>query len=277
MKYEKTEYCLPVCPNGAGSGPIGSVRHYEVVADSFQGLVRKRNEDSFAFAWDASETCLLTVVADGIGSTWNGDVASDYAVRMLLQAWQNSELPEKKSPEAVRDFLSGCFCEINRRFFQINQLPIPEYERDSLGTTLTAAVFMDGSAVAVNAGDSPLFRIREGKIRKITFDHSLANELLRLGQISPEEADSLAYGQRLTRFIGPKNAVEPEGYAFDVRRGDYFLICSDGLCLHLNPDEISRMVIASEADLSHAIKNLFRRTMQRGAMDNVTAILVRAL
>ncbi len=276
MKYEKTEYCLPICPDGARTGQSGC-RQYEVVADSFKGLVRKRNEDSFAFAWDASETNLLTVVADGIGSTWNGDIAGDYAVRMLVQAWREKQFPEQMGPEAVRDFLSDCFCEINHRFFEINQLPIPEYNRDSLGTTLTAAVFMNGTAVAVNAGDSPLFRIRDAQVKKITFDHSLANELLRIGQISPDEVNSLAYGRRLTRFIGPKEVVEPECYAFDVRRGDYFLICSDGLTLHLTPDEISRMIISSESDLSQALKKLFRRTMLRGAKDNVTAILVKSL
>lgn len=277
MKFQKTEYRLPVPPGSVDRK--GGLHRYEAAADSFKGLVRRRNEDSFAFVWDESEKNLLAAVADGIGSTWNGDIAGNYAVRLLVQAWRRICFLDSARTDDMQKFLSDHFCEINRRFFEINQLSVEEGNsgRDSLGTTLTAAIFTEKAVIAANAGDSPLFRIRDGRIQQITFNHNLANELLRNGQISHKDAGSLLYGQRLTRFIGPKNRVDPECYVADVRSGDYFLMCTDGLTLHIDPEEICHIVIDSGDTLAEAVKILFRRTIQRGAMDNVTAILVRAV
>ena len=275
MKYEKTEYQLPIC---FGQNPLsaGPKRRYEAAADSFTGLVRKRNEDSYAYAWDDSFKNLLAIVADGIGSTRDGDIASLYAVRMLMQAWRKQILPEQYKEPAVRTFLRNMIREINRRLFEINEVASCTGERDSLGTTLTAAVFLKHSVIAVNTGDSPMFRIRSGQIEQLTFDHNLANELVRNGQASREEADRLKYGRMLTRFIGPKKWVEPELYRSDVCPGDCFLLCSDGLTLHVPPLEICQ-ILDQEANIAAAVKTLLCKTMQRGAKDNATVILVKAL
>ena len=111
MKFEKTEYCLPVCPNGVRNRQDSCLHRYEAAADSFRGLVRKRNEDSFAFAWDAAEKNLLAVVADGIGSTGNGDIAGNYAVRLLLHAWKNHGIPNPMRQMNVQTFLKNHFCD----------------------------------------------------------------------------------------------------------------------------------------------------------------------
>ena len=91
-----------------------------------------------------------------------------------------------------------------------------------------------------------------------------------------EEAAALPGGRMLTRFIGPKDLVEPECYTANIRTGDRFLLCSDGLTLHIPPDEICT-ILEQKKNISEAIKVLFRRTFLRGAMDNSTGILVQAL
>lgn len=250
---------------------------YEAAADSFTGLVRKRNEDSFVYAWDPDCRHLLAAVADGIGSTMNGDIAGNYTLQLLVQAWQKFKVPEKQMNEAVQQFLYDTIRIINRKLYDINSLVADGIARDSLGTTLTAAVFLDKSVVIANAGDSPMFQIRSGHIQQLTFSHNLVNELMRMGKISQSEHLTPDRGHMLTRYIGPKNTVEPECYVAQVRKGDCFVLCSDGLTLHVEEQEIAQVVSDRKKDLSAALKDLFCRTIRRGAKDNATMILVRTV
>lgn len=273
MKNEKTKYTLPVNSDDR----LKKKRSYQVVADSFTGLVRKRNEDSFVYAWDADCKHLLTAVADGIGSTVNGDVASNYILQLLLKAWRHFQCPKPDDAQVVGNFLYNTVCDINRRLCEINSIGVCGPNCDSLGSTISAAVFMKNSMVAINAGDSPIFRIRGEQLDQLTFDHNLANELVRMKEISPQEAETLDRGRMLTRYIGPRSDVEPECYRFDVRPGDCFILCSDGLTLHLPLEEIGRIISSMSGDLNRVMKKLIGMTFQRGAMDNVTLIMVKAL
>ena len=273
MKYQKTQCCLPT---RLRKRKKQSGLPYAAVADSSPGLVRSRNEDSFLYAWDETRTHLLAAVADGIGSTRNGDVAGICILQMLLNAWRNFAVPRIAQRKVVKEFLCSTICEINRRLYEINELTASPDGPDSMGASLTVAVFLEDTVVAANVGDSPLFRIRSGEIKQLTFDHNLANELVRMGQIEPENAASVEGARMLTRFIGPKAVVEPECYISNVKKNDFFLLCSDGLTLHVPPDEIAK-TLSPGSELSDSLGILFRKTLQRGAMDNVTAVLVNAL
>ena len=279
MKDQKTEK-LFVSYFAALAGFCRARCRYEIAADSFIGLVRSRNEDSFAYVRDPDgSNGLLAVVTDGIGSTRNGDIASLYTARLLADAWSEMDFSRVRKTERVgvmQDFLGRTIRRINHQLYLINAAASRDGERDSLGTTLTAAVFTEKTMLAVNAGDSPLFRIHNGRIEQLTFDHNLANELLRAGRIELDEVGCVEYGRMLTRFIGPKDQVTPEFYISEAVSGDYFLLCSDGLTLHMNPEEILRTV-NSEPRVAEALKILFSKTIQRGAMDNITAILVKIL
>lgn len=275
MKIEKTKQSIPV-PQPERPLPPG-VRHpLEAVADSITGLVRRRNEDSYLYCRDASGKYLLAAVADGIGCTRNGDAASCYALQMLAGLWQKLVFPKVRQQSFSRDFLMDAFLKINQRLFEINQVTKDLYERDSLGTTLTAAVFLQDVMVAVNAGDSPIFRVRDGQIRQLTFDHNLSCEMERSGKLVEDEEILRDYGRLLTRFIGLNVPVEPEYYIANVRPGDRFLLCSDGLTLHVKPDEICKLLTQKE-NISEALKLMFSRIFHRGAMDNATAIVLRAV
>ena len=256
--------------------PPGARRSPEAVADSIIGLVRHRNEDSYLYCRDVSGKYLLAAVADGIGCTRNGDAASCYALQMLAGLWQDLVIPKERQQSFIRDFLMDSFQTINRRLFEVNQVTKDFSERDSLGTTLTAAVFLPEVMVAVNAGDSPIFRVRDGQIRQLTFDHNLSCEMERGGNLIEDEEILRDYGRLLTRFIGLNVPVEPEYYIANVRPGDRFLLCSDGLTLHVKPDEICKLLMQKE-NISEALKLMFSRVFHRGARDNATAILLRAV
>lgn len=273
MKNEKTQYSLSIIPHVHPK----KKRRYLVAADSFTGLVRRRNEDSFVYAWDAECKHLLAAVADGIGSTANGDVAGNYMLQLLVRAWKQFQFPKRDDPQVVGDFLCKTVCDINRRLYAVNAIGACGPNRDSLGTTVSAAVFMKNSMVAVNAGDSPILRIRGRQLDQLTFDHNLANELVRMKEITPQQAETLDRGRMLTRYIGPRPEVEPECYRFEVRSGDFFILCSDGLTLHVPLEEIGRIISGRESDLNKVMKKLIGKTFQRGAMDNATMILVKAL
>lgn len=270
MKEQKTETCLHPCRK------LVEGRNFLVAADTFTGLVRSRNEDSYAYAWDASGENLFAAVADGIGSTRNGDLASDSVIRMLVHAWRNWTMPAANPRLAAQEFLYRNVRRINQELFEINAVTASPDERDSLGTTVTAAIFSRGWASVVNAGDSPMFQITGDRIRQVTFDHNLTNEMVRFGQMTPAEAAMLEQGRMLTRFIGPKDSVEPECYSVPVSPGDHFVLCSDGLTLHVDPSELCR-ILNAETDLYAALKIMFRKTYLAGAYDNATAILVKAL
>ena len=271
MNYQKTECLLPTRKRKPETGLL-----YAAAADSFTGLVRSRNEDSFLYAWDSDRTHLMAAVADGIGSTRNGDIAGNFTLQMLANAWRNFVFPAVGQRDAVKNFLCSTICDINRRLYEVNAVTASDYGQDSLGTSLTVAVFLDDTVIAANAGDSPLFRIRGGEIKQLTFDHNFANELVRRGQIAPEDAGSIEGARMLTRFIGPKKEVEPECYISNVKKNDVFLLCSDGVTLHIPLPEIARELSRNVA-LSESLKNLFRKIIHRGAADNATAILVKAL
>lgn len=273
VKNERTQYSLPIVLHDRPKKKLC----YQVVADSFTGLVRARNEDSFVYAWDAECKHLLAAVADGIGSTANGDIASNYMLQLLVRAWRQFQFPKRDDPQTVGDFLYKTVGEINRQLYEINSIGVCGPNRDSLGTTVSAAVFMKDSMVAVNAGDSPIFRIRGKQLDQLTFDHNLANELVRMKEITPQDAVTLKRGRMLTRYIGPRLDVEPECYRFDVQPGDCFILCSDGLTLHLPLEEIVRIISGTDVDLNMGMKKLVGMTFQRGAMDNITLIMVKAL
>jgi len=273
VKYQKTECRLTT---RIRKRKTENGQPYAVAADSFTGLVRSRNEDSFLYAWDPGQTCLLAAVADGIGSTLNGDIAGNFTLQMLANAWRNFVIPPLGRRDAVKNFLCSSICDINSRLYEVNAVTASDHKQDSLGTSLTVAVFLEDSVIAANAGDSPLFRIRGGEIKQLTFDHNLANELVRMGQIAPEDAGAVEGARMLTRFIGPRNEVEPECYISNVKKNDVFMLCSDGVPLHVPPPELARD-LARNVELSESIKTLFRKILHRGAADNATAILVRAL
>lgn len=206
----------------------------------------------------------LFIVADGMGGHIGGEIASASAVdRLSALAASGSITPkaiEKALARAVKDIASH-----------------PETTDEGTGTTVTG-VFLDVSGaephwVTLNIGDSRVYLLRDGVIAQITTDHSVVQELVAAGRLSPEEAESHPYGNVITRAVGPSDGVTPDYVRLDVVDGDRFVICSDGLTKELTDYGIQHF-LAENVDPADAVGAMLDAALENGGRDNVTVIVL---
>ena len=220
------------------------------------GRQRQSNEDSYL------ERAPVFAVADGMGGARAGEVASRIAVEAFDQQ-DESAPPEER--------LAGVAREANRRIYERAQ---GNTEHAGMGTTLTA-VMVSGRDVAVShVGDSRLYRLREGRLERLTEDHSLVEELVRQGRLSPEEAENHPQRSIITRALGPEPDVEVETFTDPGRDGDVYLLCSDGLSAMVSEDEIAA-ILESRSSLEDAARKLVQAANENGGRDNITVVMFR--
>ena len=220
------------------------------------GRQRQSNEDSFL------ERAPVFAVADGMGGARAGEVASRMAVE-AFDAPAGGAVPEEVLRTVAR--------EANRRIYEMAQ---GDSEHAGMGTTLTAAM-VTGREVAVgHVGDSRLYRLRNGKLERLTEDHSLVEELMRQGRLTPEEAESHPQRSIITRALGPEPDVDVETFTHTARDGDVYLICSDGLSGMVAEEEIAE-IIADSASLKESAQRLVNAANKNGGKDNITVVLFR--
>jgi protein phosphatase len=223
------------------------------------GLVRSVNQDL------AVETSTLYAVADGMGGHAGGEVASRMAVEALTVAFGRQ--PTGKG-------LSDAVVEANTAVWQ-HSLDNPELR--GMGTTLTAVALVneDGNDLLalVNVGDSRSYRFHDGEITQITTDHSLAEEMVRSGEMTSAEAAVHPHRHILTRALGVAADVTVDLWRIQPVRGDRFLLCSDGLTNELSTEQIAE-VLSSVPDPGRAAEMLVQAARTHGGSDNITALVV---
>jgi len=223
------------------------------------GLVRSVNQDL------AVETGNLFAVADGMGGHAGGEVAARLAVDTLTVAFGTR-------PTGVG--LSEAVAEANRVVFE-HSLDNPDLR--GMGTTMTAAALVneDGKDVIalVNVGDSRSYRFHDGALTQITVDHSLAEEMVRSGEISESEAAVHPHRHILTRALGVSDDVVVDLWRVQPTRGDRILLCSDGLTNELEEPQITE-VLATVPDPQEAADLLVRAARTHGGSDNITVVVV---
>ena len=223
------------------------------------GLVRSINQDL------AVETGTLFAVADGMGGHAGGEVAARLAVDTLTVAFG-------AKPTGVG--LSEAVTEANRVVFEHS---LDNADLRGMGTTMTAAALVNevGKDVIalVNVGDSRSYRFHDGLLSQITVDHSLAEEMVRAGEISEAEAAVHPHRHILTRALGVSEDVVVDLWRIQPSRGDRFLLCSDGLTNELEPPQITE-VLATVPDPQIAADLLVRAARTHGGSDNITVVVV---
>jgi len=224
------------------------------------GLVRKNNED--AALSDIEKQ--LFVVADGMGGYVAGEVASVMAIESVCQV---VALEQNDPPLEV---LRQAFYQANDRIYQ-EARQHPEYS--GMGTTLSALWIVNGKAYISHVGDSRVYLIREGKITSLTVDHSLVGELVREGGLTEEQAMTHPQKNVLTRALGCNSLVEVDIADLEIKYGDYFLLCTDGVSNMITSEEMVE-IIARQEDLKKAVHELLQLALERGGSDNITAIIV---
>jgi protein phosphatase len=221
------------------------------------GLQRRVNEDSLLVRSP------LFVVADGMGGAQAGEVASRVAVETFSSGLQDGGDPQGSLTRQVR--------EANAR---INELSHQSAEHAGMGTTITAVYVGEQEVTVAHVGDSRAYCLREGELLRLTDDHSLVDELIKQGRLTPEEAEEHPQRSVITRALGPEPAVEVDVRSLRARSGDVYLICSDGLTTMVGEDDL-RDLLASHARLRDAGEALIAAANAAGGKDNITVLLLR--
>jgi protein phosphatase len=236
------------------------------------GRLRQNNEDSLA--WDAAAG--VAVLADGMGGYNAGEVASKIAVdrvmTRMVQWTQNAQAPV--TLRVLRRVMEACVDDANREIFDAAHTT-PAYA--GMGTTLVFLSFtLEGRVVVGHAGDSRAYRLREGGLSQLTRDHSLLQEQVDAGLLTPEQVHAFGYRNFITRALGVEDAVVLEINDFDLRAGDVYLLCSDGLTDMVDDVDIGS-VLTSEGTLDQRADTLINWANRNGGRDNVTVLLVEVL
>ncbi|MDQ3936973.1 MAG: Stp1/IreP family PP2C-type Ser/Thr phosphatase, partial [Actinomycetota bacterium] len=221
------------------------------------GRQRQSNEDAFF------ERAPLFAVADGMGGARAGEVASRMAVEELAGLDAAGTRDEERLREVAR--------AANRRIYEMAQ---GDSEHAGMGTTFTA-VLVSGREVAVgHVGDSRLYRLREGAFERLTDDHSLVEELVRQGKLSPQEAEVHPQRSIITRALGPEADVQVDTFTHTARDGDVYMLCSDGLSGMVSDEQMAG-ILASARSLDDAARDLIDAANAAGGKDNITVVLFR--
>ena len=212
---------------------------------------------------------LLCVVCDGMGGAKSGNVASSLAMDVFVQEIRRSWKPGMEQ-DRIDLMLRNAVRLAN---FTVYDQAQQFEEFDGMGTTLVAALIRGKRVSIVNVGDSRCYGIDRGGIHQITRDHSLVQMMVDRGDISPEKAKSYPGKNFITRAIGTESTVMCDLYHWEVSKGDYLLLCSDGLSNTMDDQEILFEVVHG-VNKQHCCKRLLNIAKNRGAPDNVTSVLV---
>jgi protein phosphatase len=233
------------------------LRVAEQYAATDTGRQRRANEDALL------SRSPLFVVADGMGGAQAGEVASQIAVDAFKRGLEDSAEPES----ALADLTQ----KANSR---IHELSHSHTDQAGMGTTLTALYVGEQDVSIAHVGDSRAYCLRGAQLIRLTDDHSLVDELLRQGRLTPEEAEEHPQRSVITRALGPEGTVEVDTRSFRAQAGDVYLLCSDGLTTMLSEDELASL-LRGHAHLRDAGEALIAAANEAGGRDNITVLLVR--
>ena len=224
------------------------------------GLVRNGNEDS------GLVSPLLIAVADGMGGHAAGEIASKIAVRTLQEV--ASILNDVSIDEDSRqDILLGVSHEIDNAILNESDLH-PEYS--GMGTTLTALHINEKSVELLHIGDSRCYHYADNKLQQLSYDHTVMQELIDQGRLTHEEVHTHPQRSVLTQVLMGDSGIDPVLMVYPVKKGDFFLLCSDGLSSVLSDREIEEIIKANSGQ--ELLASLLAATKSAGAPDNVTII-----
>ncbi|MEK8086842.1 Stp1/IreP family PP2C-type Ser/Thr phosphatase [Aquabacterium sp. A3] len=244
---------------------------FEFYSQTDTGRVRSNNEDSVAL----DEAHGVAVLADGMGGYAAGEVASGMAcdfIRAELGRWLG-EASVAATDGDVRRAMDICVDNANRAIFGAASSN-PTYA--GMGTTLVLGVFRSGRLLMGHIGDSRAYRWRDGVLQQITKDHSLLQEQIDAGILTPEQAQYSANKNLVTRALGVEDVVLLESHQHDLVHGDVILMCSDGLSDMLTDPEIAGVLAAYPHSLPEMGEALVSAANEAGGRDNIAVVLVRA-
>ncbi len=244
--------------------------HLEYALVSHPGQVRPLNEDALGARPDLG----LFILCDGLGGYNAGEIAATMAVSSLLSSLAGDY---EQAQAAGADFdpgraLAGRMIAMNT---VIARAAANSAAFEGMATTVVVAWVLGDRLWVAHAGDSRLYRFREGVLEGLTRDHSFSQELLDAGMVTEEEARVLPAKNLVTRALGASGEVEPEVHEYPLRVGDVLMMCSDGLTEMVDDVQIAGAIFASVPDVQRAAQRLVDLANAAGGRDNVSVIVVR--
>ena len=235
---------------------------FESVSRTDVGLKRKINEDSLLAAPDRA----LWAVADGMGGHDAGEVAS----AMVVEALQR--LPESQDLDATVSAAIEALEGVNQELIRLARTQSSDR---TIGTTIVGLAIADGAYRCFWAGDSRAYLLRNGDIARISRDHSLVQDLIDAGMLTPDEAERHENANVITRAVGVAKDIRVDVVSGDVLPGDQFVLASDGLTRVVSDGELAAELMRNDPD--RAADVLIETVLRRGAPDNVSLVIVRVL
>jgi protein phosphatase len=229
------------------------------------GRKRKLNQDYvYTSEQPVGNLPNVFIVADGMGGHNAGDYASKVTVETMVSdiAASFEKNPIKIMEKAIETANTA-----------VHQKSCENVEYEGMGTTVVASTYIGGFLQVANVGDSRLYIINDREIRQITRDHSLVEEMIRVGGIARADARNHPDKNIITRAVGVSDTVEPDFFTVEIKEGDTVLMCTDGLTNMLEDEEI-RMIVNGSRDIVEKAEKLIKAANDNGGRDNITVVLI---
>lgn len=234
------------------------------------GMRRQLNEDHIGFDQELG----IAVLADGMGGHQSGEIASHMAVQSVMDTLRKLVNPDSSGAITGSQLLEHVSNTISYSNAEIFEAAETADEHKGMGTTVVAAIIQDEQIYAGHVGDSRLYLYRNSKLKRITKDHSLVQDLIDRGFYTEEEARKANVGHIVTRALGTKEEVEVDTIQHDLQPNDVFLLCSDGLSDMVDDWRIEEILNEREDDLDNTAKMLVDTANRNGGKDNISVILM---
>lgn len=229
------------------------------------GKKRKINQDYLFFS-DEAVGCFpnLYIVADGMGGHRAGDKASSYSVTRFV------ELARKTERELPFLSMEKILKQVNKEVFQLSQR---EEEYSGMGTTFVVATVVDKVVYVMNVGDSRLYYY-DGKLKQVTMDHSLVEELVRAGELNRLESRNHPQKNIITKAVGVSETIQPDFFMLDIEEGEKILLCSDGLT-NMVDDEKLEEIMSEPEELNQMAQECIDEALFFGGLDNIAVVIAQ--
>ncbi len=231
------------------------------------GKVRSNNQDTFDFC-EYDMNCCYAVVCDGMGGHAGGNIASETAVNAIRQTLSDAYETFGRD----RDICKLLELSLNKANDSVFARSIAEPDLKGMGTTAVISFYIDEAMYVAHVGDSRAYIFSDGRLTPVTRDHSVVQEMIDSGEISPEEAEKHPYRHVITRALGIINGVEVDSSKLDAYSGETVLLCSDGLTTMVSVEEIEAVLNNEKPE--NVCEKLVALANEHGGKDNITVVIM---
>ncbi|UDQ99140.1 protein phosphatase 2C domain-containing protein [Lentisphaerota bacterium WC36G] len=249
-----------------------SFKDINISGSSHLGLSRKNNEDSYFFLRPNDKSLnFLVGVCDGVGGCEHGEDASSYCSWEIIKAWRQFKICQEGDINTVKKIVSDLIKQINNWTHSINL----NSKCDVFGTTLVMGIFFEKCLLLINIGDSRCYQIKKsGKIKQLSKDHSVINDMLKKNIITQDEAIGHPLSHVVSRAIGGDKNCKIDFNIINYKKGDRFLFCSDGLSNYVNKDLLGKYISNKNEKIDFICQKVIKEAINNNGHDNITAVIV---